>query len=250
MELTFRQLFPERAAVPLAAVPDSVSSLRERASTRPYTVANFVSSADGRATAGGRSAPLSDEGDRALFHALREGVDAVLAGTGTLRIERYGRLIKDPAARQRRTERGLDPEPLAVVISRSGQIPYEIPLFSDPEARIVEFTAGTEPRPVTAKRELVSLPPEELTLPGVMARLRKDFDVRTLLCEGGPTLFAALVAEALVDELYLTLGPKLVGGEQNLEILAGAPLSEPARLDLRSVMERDSALFLRFGIST
>lgn len=249
MALTLRQLFPEPASVAVAALPEQISSLGERSSTRPYAIANFVSSADGRATVGGRSAPLSSESDRALFHALREGVDAVLAGTGTLRDERYGRLIKDPAARRRRTERGLDSEPLAVVVSRSGQIPYEIPLFSDPEARIVEFTGATAPRPVAAKRELVSLSSEEMTLRAVMERLRADFGVRTLLCEGGPTLFGSLVAEGLVDELYLTVAPKLVGGESNVAILAGPPLPDPAELELRGVLERDGALFVRFGIS-
>src|SRR5581483_9258440 len=146
VEMNFRQLFPEPAQLPLAAFSDILASLRDRASARPYTLANFVSSVDGRATIGGRSAPLSVASDRALFHALREAVDAVMAGTGTLRVEHYGRMIKDPAARQRRIDSGLAPEPLAVVVSRSGQIPYEIPLFTEPEARIVEFTGATAPR--------------------------------------------------------------------------------------------------------
>jgi len=68
---------------------------------RPYTFVNFVASLDGRATVSGRSAPLSDPGDRALFHVLREAVDAVMAGTGTLRVERYGRVIKSAEARRR-----------------------------------------------------------------------------------------------------------------------------------------------------
>jgi riboflavin-specific deaminase-like protein len=248
--MNFRQLFPEPAELPLAAFPDIIASLRDRASGRPYTVANFVSSVDGRATIGGRSAPLSDSSDRALFHVLRESVDAVMAGTGTLRVERYGRVIKDPAARQRRLDRGLAPEPLAVVVSRSGQIPYEIPLFTEPEARIVEFTGATAPRPVAAQRELVSLEPGEVNLSTVMKRLRSDFDVQTLLCEGGPTLFGALVAEGLADELFLTVSPKLVGGDINPAILSGPPLPEPARLELLYALEREGSLFLRFAIRT
>lgn len=250
MEMTFRQLLPGPASLPLDAIADDIASLRDRVSARPYVVANFVSSTDGRATIGGRSAPLSDPGDRALFHALRESVDAIMAGTGTLRVERYGRLIKDPAARARRVRRGLAPEPLATVVSRTGQVPYEIPLFSEPEARIVEFTGATAPRPVAAKRELVSLEPEEVSLHRVMGQLRSHFGVRTLLCEGGPTLFGALVAEGLVDELFLTLAPKLVGGENNPAILSGPPLAEPANLALRSVLERDGSLFLRLSIAT
>jgi riboflavin-specific deaminase-like protein len=250
VEINFRQLFPEPAELPLAAFLDILASLRDSSPGRPYTVANFVSSVDGRATIGGRSAPLSNATDRALFHVLREAVDAVMAGTGTLAVERYGRMIKDPAARQRRLDRGLDAEPLAVVISRSGQIPYEIPLFGEPEARIVEFTGATAPRPIPAQRELVCLEPGEVDLRTAMARLRSEFGVHTLLCEGGPTLFGALVAEGLVDELFLTVAPKLVGGDSNPAILTGPPLPEPAGLELRSALEREGSLFLRFAIRT
>jgi riboflavin biosynthesis pyrimidine reductase len=110
----------------------------------------------------------------------------------------------------------------------------------------VEFTGATAPRPVAAQRELVSLDPEEVGLPDVMERLRSDYRVRTLLCEGGPTLFGALVAEQLIDELFLTVTPLLVGGETNPAILTGPPLADPAMLDLSSVLECEGSLFLRF----
>ena len=248
MTFIFRQLFPEAGELQLDAIAERLASLGDQASGRPYTVANFVSSVDGRATVSGRTAQLSDPADRALFHALREAVDAVMVGTTTLQIERYGRMIKNPAARQRRVEGGRASEPLAVVVSRSGQVPYEIPLFSEPEARIVEFTGATAPRPVAAQRELNTLEPDEVDLQTVMERLRVDFEVRTLLCEGGPTLFGALVAEGLVDELFLTMAPKLVGGESNPAILSGPPLPEPATLEVGSVLECKGSLFLRFAI--
>jgi riboflavin-specific deaminase-like protein len=247
-EISFRQLLPERRDFTLAELREALADPGPLPPERPYTFVNFVASVDGRATISGRSAPLSDPGDRALFHVLREAVDAVLAGTQTLRVERYGRMVKNPDARKRRSERGLDPEPLAVVVSRSGQVPYEIPLFSEPEARIVEFTGATAPRPVAARRELVSLDPEEVTLTRAMRELRTRFDARTLLCEGGPTLFGSLVAEGLVDELFLTLSPKLVGGEENPAIVSGPPLPQPAELTLRWVLERESSLFLRFAV--
>lgn len=248
MAMTFTQLLPQRRQLSLDALRAALSDLGPLPADRPYTLVNFVASVDGRATVGGRSAPLSDEGDRALFHLLRESVDAVIAGTNTLRVERYGRLIKDAGVRERRSARGLRPEPLAAVVSRSGQVPYEIPLFSEPEAQIVEFTAASEPRPVAAQRELVSLEPGEVRLAEVAHRLRTQHGVRTLLCEGGPTLFGSLVAEGLVDELFLTLAPKLVGGEDNPAILSGPPLPEPAGLGLHWALEREGSLFLRFTV--
>lgn len=209
---------------------------------RPYTIANFVSSADGRAAISGRSAPLSDEGDRALFHALRECVDAVMVGTGTLRTERYGALIRDEEACRRRVERGLEPQPLACVVTRSGALPLDIPLFAEP--RVLAFA----PEPIDGV-ETVTLDPTELTLAAVMRCLSADHGVRSLLCEGGPTLFGSLIHEKLVDELFLTLAPKLAGGGTAPTISSGAELAEPARLTLRSLLERSGSLFFRFVVS-
>lgn len=98
---------------------------------------NFVGSADGKATAGGRTAPLAGAGDKAAFHLLRTQVDAVLAGTGTLGIERYGVPVRDERLVEIRLGEGRPAQPLTVIISRSGDIPFEIPLFADARSRIV-----------------------------------------------------------------------------------------------------------------
>src|SRR5205085_2515837 len=73
---------------------------------RPYLALNMVATADGRVTVGGRSGPIGNEADRALFHELRAQVDAVMAGAGTVRTERYGRIVRDPDRRARRAEGG------------------------------------------------------------------------------------------------------------------------------------------------
>src|SRR5438270_14018730 len=89
---------------------------------RPYVICNFVSSADGKATAQGRTALLGGQGDRAMFHLLRTQVDAILAGTGTLRVERYGPLVREPRLANIRVAEARTPQPLGVIISRSGDI--------------------------------------------------------------------------------------------------------------------------------
>src|SRR5205823_3379934 len=137
-------------------------------------------------------------------HRLREHVDAVMAGTGTLRTERYGRMVRDPERRRRRADAGLEPDPLTAVISRSGEVPTDIPLFSDPDSRVVVFApSDLDTAGLAAQVDVVRLDPGELTLTTMMRRLRADFAVRSLLCEGGPILFGALLREALVDELFL-----------------------------------------------
>ena len=137
--MDFRQLLPEPAIVDVAELLASLDPAACAPVDRPYMLANFVASADGRATIGGRSGPLGDDGDRAMFHGLREQMDAVLAGTNTPRAERYGRILGKEERRARRVQRGLTPEPLTCVISRSGRVPTDIPLFGEPDARVVVF---------------------------------------------------------------------------------------------------------------
>src|SRR4030081_2131726 len=82
-------------------------------SERQRVLVNMVSTVDGRATLGGRSAPLSGRADRELFHGLRAAVDAVLVGAGTVRMERYGRIIREESVRRLPLAPGLAAGPPA-----------------------------------------------------------------------------------------------------------------------------------------
>jgi riboflavin-specific deaminase-like protein len=249
--MDFRQLLPQPASFDLDHLLAELGpDLASRATDRPYTVANFVASADGRATFAGRSGQLGDDGDRAMFHGLREQVDAVLVGTGTLRAENYGRVLGKPERRQRRLQRGETAEPIACVLSRSGAIPIEAPMFQEPEARIVVFTAVPfDTGGCGAEVEVIQLDPAELTFTTAMRLLRSDYGVRSLLCEGGPTVFAALLGEGIVDELFLTHAPKLTGGGTGPTITSGPELPEPRQLRAIWALERDNTLFLRYAIA-
>jgi riboflavin-specific deaminase-like protein len=242
-----RRVLPEPGLLDVRGLVAEVDVEARAHVDRPYTVVNFVASADGHAAFRGRSRWLSDDADRELFHGLRERVDAVMAGTGTLRAERYGRMVRDPERRHRRAAAGLNPEPLSVIMSRSGDVPTGIPLFSDPGSRVVVFTpASLDTSGLQAQVTVVRLDPGELTLTTMMRRLRSTYDVRSLLCEGGPTLFGALLQEDLVDELFLSLAPKLTGGGNAPAITSGPELAELRTLSLAWVLELDDALYLRY----
>ncbi len=244
-----RRLFPAPGAIDVRSLVAELDLEPRALVDRPYTIVNFVASADGHAAFRGRSRWLSDEADRELFHGLRERVDAVMAGTGTLRAERYGRMVRDPERRERRAASGLHPEPLSVVFTRSGDVPTGIPLFTDPGSRVVVFTpAALDSSGLAAAVDLVRLDPGELTLTTMMRRLRSAYDVRTLLCEGGPTLFGALLQENLVDELFLSLAPKLTGGGTAPAITAGPELAELCAMSLVWALELDGALYLRYAL--
>jgi riboflavin biosynthesis pyrimidine reductase len=236
-----------------------------RPPARPHVLLNMVSTADGRATLGGRSGAISGPADRALFHGLRLTVDAVMAGAATVRVERYGRIVPDASRRQLRVERGHSAEPLACIVSGRLALDGDIPLLADPAARVVILTPSSASLPAGAAAAEVDYIRAArdglLDLPAALAELRERFGVRTLLCEGGPHLNAQLLAAGLVDELFLSLAPVLAGGDidgnparanpappEALRILAGAALSPPVDLDLLSVLEQDGSLFLRYGV--
>jgi riboflavin biosynthesis pyrimidine reductase len=252
-QIRFRQLLPGPRAPEIDAetLLDEMVATLETHPARPTTLVNFVMSADGRAAAQGRSGGLGDDGDRAVFHGLRQRVDAVLAGTTTIRTENYGRILGKPERRRWRLDRGLPAEPLACLLTRSGNVPTEAPLFAEPEARVIVFgPAGlrTELAACAAQVELVALGSEELTWTTALARLRSDYGVETLLCEGGPSVFGALLGAGLVDELFLTLAPKLVGGGYGPTITNGPELPELGELRLRWLLEREDSLFARYAL--
>jgi riboflavin biosynthesis pyrimidine reductase len=221
---------------------------------RPRILLNMVSTLDGRATLGGRSGTLSGAADRALFHALRAPVDGVLVGAGTLRTERYGRIITEPSVRALRAQRGRAEEPLACIVSGRLAIDDGLPLLREPAARVVILTASAASLPPSqATVEYIRAGAGKLDLPGAVGELAERFAIQTLLCEGGPHLARQLLAEGLLDELFLSLSPLLAGGEpaggEALRILAGTELEAPVELELLDVLRSDSYLFLRYGVS-
>jgi riboflavin-specific deaminase-like protein len=247
--MEFRQLLPEPGTVDEADLLGSFAEDAVPPPDRPFTIANFVASIDGRATIDGRSGGLGDDGDHAIFHCLREQVDAVLVGTGTLRAERYGRVLGKPERRQRRIDRGQTPEPLLATVTRSGGLPTDIPLFAEPEARVVIFSAATpDVSGCAAEVEVVNLDPAQLTFTTVMRHLRDLHAVRTVLCEGGPTVFGALLQEDLVDDLFLTIAPKLAGGGHGPTISSGSQLADPAQARIAWMLERGESLYVRYAL--
>ncbi len=157
-------------------------------SERPRVLLNMVSTLDGRATLSGRSGAIGNRADRELFHALRSVVDAVMVGAGTARAERYGRLVREESARERRRARGLAAEPLACIVSGRLSLSGEIPLLADPAARVAVLTASAAGvLDCEAHIEYIRAVREgRLDLPGALAELSGRFAVRSVLCEGGP----------------------------------------------------------------
>jgi riboflavin-specific deaminase-like protein len=233
---------------------DLAGRAAEGPGTRPYVLLNMISTADGRATLGGRSGAIGGAADRELFHGLRTVVDAVMVGGGTIRAERYRKLVRDERAVEARRRRGLAEQPLACIVSGRLALDSEIPLLADPGARVAILTSSRASLPHECRAEIdyVRATRDGLfDLPRALGELRKRLAVGTLLCEGGPHLNSQLLADGLVDELFLSLSPKLAGGDgtgEALRILSGPELDPPTTLELVGALEHDSHLFLRYRV--
>ena len=176
--MEFQPAIPPGTPAPPEAFYTGLDLAARAPAQRPYVIANFVSSADGKATADGRSAPLGSPGDRAAFHLLRTQVDAVLAGNRTMFIENYGPLAKEPRLSDIRVGEGRAPQPLGVAISRSGTIPFDIPLFADGDSRVAVYGPPALEVPETAAQVIVhELGSGETALSEVLSSLRAEHGV-------------------------------------------------------------------------
>jgi riboflavin-specific deaminase-like protein len=212
---------------------------------RPYLGINMVSSLDGKATLDWRTQGLSSEIDRRLFHHLRTQADAVMVGAGTVRAERYGRMTKNEELRDKRVAEGRAPEALAVVVSGRLDLPADLPLLNEPDQAVLIATSSDAELPGLGVHVEYARVGDDL--PRLMAELHER-GVRSVLCEGGPMLNSFLFAAGVVDELFLTMNPKIVSGAAALTIVAGRELVEPVELDLASVAEADGELYTRWRI--
>lgn len=246
-----QRLYPTPATdlEPTAIYDDLWREVPEPPAGRPYLLLNMVTSVDGKAAMAGSAAPIGSDVDHRLMRSLRAAADAVLVGGGTLRLERVDPRVGATWA-ARRAARGVAPEPLAIVLTGAGDVPLDRRFFTYPEVpRLVICGAATPPErreALAARAALLVAPAARPEVGWALRRLREDFGVRHLLCEGGPTLNGELIAAGLVDELCWTLAPKIIGSGETLPLVAGPPLPAPARLTLASAYLHQDEFFLRY----
>jgi len=198
---------------------------------RPRVIAAMIASADGRAAVAGRSVGLGHPADRELLRGLRSAADAVLVGAATVRAERYAALFDGP-----------ERKPIGIV-TRSGDVPWDVGLFAEGDSPVVVYSGVglTPPGEVAAPVRVAPAP----DLAAALADLGEHEGARVVLCEGGPRVLRALVADGLIDDLLLTVAPLLAAGDAPTS-LAGPALDPPAQLSLRGTWRADDHLFLHY----
>jgi len=208
---------------------------------RPYLFVNMVSTIDGKIVLGPRGGTAQGVGgptDQLLFRRLQRNAMAVIVGSGTLRA---GPVI-------------YPPEIPRFVVTRTGDVPLDNRFFRDAPDRAGVFAPAGLPQ---AQRDRLSAA-TNLRFAGdtdvdpveMMRLLRRDSGYEAVLCEGGPTLNDELFRHELVDELFLTISPKIRGGEKAQTIVKGQGYADGqfARMELISLYRDGSEIYLRYRV--
>jgi len=184
----------------------------------PTVAANFALSADGKvSTQAGDPSLFTSKADKRRLREIRASGDAVLVGASTVAADTMSMGISDPDLRRRRQARGLPPEPLRVIASRSGNLDPNLKVFHHELPPPIVFT--TEQMPRHTVQRLVPLADlwvfnRALEPRSMLKILAHDYGVKRVVCEGGPRLFRALAEADLIDTLYLTITPWIFSGSE------------------------------------
>jgi len=236
---------------------------------RPTIVANFVSTLDGAVAispeGGGGGGEISgySESDRYMMALLRGLADVVVVGAGTMRVGRShgwtaAHLQPDLAAdfAAWRSEMWLTPQPTLIVVTASGNIDAAHAGLNAPGVPVVVATtpSGAErlaTLPLSAHVRVAPVGDAKMVPAGAILELVKMLGGRLALCEGGPHLFGELLRARLVDELFLTMAPQVVGRDatnDRLSLVEGTSFGEKQGRwsGLTAVRRAGDDLFLRY----
>lgn len=224
---------------------------------RPYTVINMVSTLDGKVVIGGPGSTrlIGSPTDHVLMARIELHADAVLIGAGLAREDNppYPRLTDEQ--RRYRAELGLRPDPLWAVVSTTANFEQLPRLFKGPRAHTALFVSSRIPEQRLGRLDEVTqvFVAGDTTVEAAEmgAILRDRLQVHSVVCLGGPTLNAILLGSAAIDEVFLTLSPKLQGGRGTATMIEGAgfPGGQLPLLSLLSLYKDGSELYLRYRVT-
>jgi riboflavin biosynthesis pyrimidine reductase len=219
---------------------------------RPLVAINMVTSIDGRSQLGGSAEGLGSRADRRLMRHYRAAFDAVGSGAGTLRATGVWLRVGDDLSARREAD-GRSPNPIGVVLAGADSIPTDGQWFEGDEPRILVVGRDNPLTDAPAGTELLRARDERPNPAWVLEQLAAR-GIRSFLLEGGPHVNAGFLDAGLIDEVYWTIGPHLLGTDA-LAMIAPVPGGSPYETDPRrgrllSVIRHEDELFLRYRFAS
>jgi len=212
----------------------------------PGVRVNFVSSIDGAAARDGRSAGLSDPGDKRRFELLRRVSDVVVVGAGTVRDEGYGAMRVSDASVRWRTAHGRGEHPVFAIVTAALDLDPASRIFADAPVRPVILTTEQAAGKAAFADAADVVVAGSSRVDGALAvAALRERGLTRILCEGGPSLFGSFLAADVVDELCLTIAAILEGGEAPRIVHGDLPAARDMRL--AAVQRTGDDLLLRYA---
>lgn len=223
----------------------------------PFVFVNFAITADGKITTKNRKVTsFSSPRDREHMYKLRVNADAVMAGARTVDLNPVTMGPGGLKYRRARVARGLAEYNLRVVVSGSGTVDPDAKLFRHQFAPIIVLTTErADLKRLEALRERVQevkvCGKHEINFAQALRWLKRKWGVRSLLCEGGGELSDALFRAGLVNELHLTICPKIFGGRDAPTLADGVgrlTLAKATRMELKQSRRFGGELFAIYRV--
>lgn len=223
---------------------------------RPFVYMNMAMTADGKITSARREYPdFTSARDKTTMDRLRAEADAVLVGAGTLRADDPPLGVRDPEMREYRRGLGKPDGIINVLVTASLRIDPAATFFREPSAaaRIVatvEEASDDLVRPLEEVAEVWRIGRGNVDLTRLLGALRKR-GIERLLVEGGGELNWGFVRDGLLDELYVTIAPSLLGGREAPTLVEGdgLPMGDRVRLRLLSADRHGDELYCRYAVA-
>lgn len=218
----------------------------------PFVLVNMATTADGKIATANRAVHSFSSGrDLEHLYELRATADAVMCGARTVEISQSILGTGGAKFRRRRLKRGLAEYNLRVIVSGSGSINPQAEIFRKKFSPLIVLTTGrASPKKLAQLRALADevkiCGEKEINFRSALRWLRAKWNVKQLLCEGGGELNDALFRAGLVDEVNLTICPKIFGGRGAPTIADGrgtAQLALASRFKLASARCVNGELF-------
>jgi 2,5-diamino-6-(ribosylamino)-4(3H)-pyrimidinone 5'-phosphate reductase len=218
-------------------------------------IANFALTADGKvSTRNFTPTGFTSRADKLRLQEIRCLGDALVAGARTIFTDQMSMRISASDRRERRRAKGLPAEPLRVIVSNRGQIDPRWKIFRTLGSPVIAFSSQRMPQSLRGSiarlADLWIFDSAKVDLVAMLRILRSHYHVRTVVCEGGPRLFRALLEIGAVDELRLTWTPLIFGGAR-APTLTGTPgsfLPQTIRCRLKKMQINGSECFLTYSL--